>query len=140
MRPLTEKAYIDAKDDAILASVREQLAARDHAIDNSRNDMTAKLAEAEAKSAARLAEADAKSTRALAAQQRWMVVVVLAGITLSTSISAYMQASTLTQIQILSRQVEQLAARIPTSWPSAPAPQAPPAPIIVYPQTPSMTK
>jgi len=128
---MTEKAYVDAKDDAILASVREQLAARDHAIDSSRNDMTAKLAEAEAKSTARLAEAEVKSIRALAAQQRWMVAAILAGITLSTSISAYLQASTLTQIQILSRQVEQIAARIPSSWPSAPAP---PTPIIIYPQ------
>lgn len=117
MRPLTDKAYIDAQDNAILATVGERLTTLDskydtrltsveHAIENLRNEMGVKFAELEL-----------RVTRALAENQRWVVGAVLAGVTLSTSISAYMQASTLNQLQTAIRQLQPIAATPATAQP-----------------------
>jgi hypothetical protein len=95
------KDYIDAKDDAIIAGVREYYAMTE-----------ARLAEMDARVVNRLAEMETRLVRGQGEVLKWCVGIVFAGLTINTSISAYLYTSTQSQIQTLAVSVDALAREV----------------------------
>jgi hypothetical protein len=118
MRATTEKDYIDARDAALMSALQEYSARTD----------------------TRLAEMEARVLRALNDMQKWVAGIVLAGVTVSTSVTAYMQSSNTHQMQAFFIQTQASLSQMQTEirkiqqTPSQPPPQS--APIIIYPQAP----
>ncbi|MFS2002599.1 hypothetical protein ACEN9F_03140 [Duganella sp. CT11-25] len=115
MRATTDKDYIDARDAALMTALREQSALYD-----------AHRAEQSAMDQAYRAEMEARWNRTLTDLYKWVAGIVLAGVTVSTSVTGYMLNSALGQLQTEIRKIQQAPS-------PSPQPAPPPAPIIIYP-------
>jgi hypothetical protein len=107
MRATTDKDYIDARDAALMAASQELYA----------------------RTEARMSEMETRLLHAMADMHKWVAGIVIAGITVTTSVMAYMQNSTLNQMQAALGRMQTEIRRIQTPPAPAPAP-----PVIIYAQ------
>jgi urease accessory protein UreF len=95
------KDYIDAKDEALTAEVRQYYAMTE-----------ARLTEMDARVVNRLAEMETRLLRGQAEILKWCVGVVFAGMTINISVSAYLYSSTQSQISSLQTQMSATQAQM----------------------------